>query len=59
MGVGVLIQLATEWASLHYVYEAELQLKVHIPNINIGFSCHIGSLGDGEVAESLLSHEFS
>ena len=40
---GVLIRLATEWASLHHVYEAGLQLKVHVPNINVGFSCHIGS----------------
>ena len=59
MGVGVLIRLATEWASLHHVYEAGLQLKAHVPNINVGSSCHIGSRGDGEVAESLLSHEFS
>ena len=43
MGVGVLIWLATEWASLHHVYEAGLQLKIHVPNINIGSSCHIGS----------------
>ena len=35
MGVGVLIRLATEWASLHHVYEAGLQLKVHVPNINV------------------------
>ena len=43
MGVCVLIRLATEWTSLHHVYEAGLQLKVHVLNINIGFSCHIGS----------------
>ena len=36
MGVGVLIWLATEWASLHHVNEARLQLKVHVPNINVG-----------------------
>ena len=36
MGVGILIWLATEWASLHHVNEAGLQLKV-------GSSCHIGS----------------
>ena len=41
MGVGVLIQLATEWASLHYVYEAGLQLEVHVPN-SVGSSRHIG-----------------
>ena len=39
MGVGVLIRLATEWASLHHVYEAGLQLKVHVYNINVGCSC--------------------
>ena len=43
MGIGVLILLATEWARLHHVYEAGLQLKFHIPNINIGSSYHIGS----------------
>ena len=43
MGVGVLIRLATEWACLHHVYEAGLQLKVHVHNINIRSSCHIGS----------------
>ena len=43
MAVGVLIQLATKWASLHHVYEAGFQLKVHVPNINVGSSCHIGS----------------
>ena len=45
MGVSVLIRLATEWASLHHVYEAGLQLKIHVPNINVGSSCHIGSWG--------------
>ena len=58
MGVGVLIWLATEWASLHHVNEAGLQLKIHIPNINVGSSCHIGSGGDGKVVEDLLSHGF-
>ena len=42
VGVGVLVWLDTEWASLHHVYEAGLQLKVHIPNISIGSSRHIG-----------------
>ena len=36
MGVGILIWLAIEWASLHHVYEARIHLKVHVPNINIG-----------------------
>ena len=36
MGVGILIWLATEWASLHQVYEAGLQLNVPVPNINVG-----------------------
>ena len=36
MGVGILIWLATKWASLHHVNEAGLQLKVHVPNINVG-----------------------
>ena len=40
MGVGVLIRLATE---LHHVYEVGLQLKVHVPNIDVGSTCHIGS----------------
>ena len=35
MGVGVLIWLATEWSSLHHIYEARLQLNVHVPNINV------------------------
>ena len=43
MGVGILIRLTTEWASLHHINEAGLQLKVHVPNINVGSSCHIGS----------------
>ena len=42
MGVGVLVWLATEWASLHHVYEAGLQLEVHVPNISVGSSRHIG-----------------
>ena len=29
-GIGILIRLATEWASLHHVYEAGLQLKVDV-----------------------------
>ena len=36
MGVGVLIWLATEWASLHHVYEAGLQLNVHMPKSTLG-----------------------
>ena len=36
MGVGVLIWLATEWASLRHVYEAGLQLKVHVPTSTLG-----------------------
>ena len=36
MGVGVLIWLATEWASLHHINEAGLQLKVHIPTSTLG-----------------------
>ena len=43
VGIGVLVWLATEWASLHHVYEAGLQLKIHVPNINVGDSCHISS----------------
>ena len=43
MGVGVLVWLVAKWASLHHVHEAGLQLKVHVPNINVGSSCHIGS----------------
>ena len=45
MGVGVLIWLATEWASLHHVNEAGLQLKVHVPNINVGSSYHMAVEG--------------
>ena len=43
MDVGVLIRLTTEWASLHHINETRLQLKVYVPNINVGSSCHIGS----------------
>ena len=42
MGVGVLVWLATEWASLHHVYEARFQLEVNVPNISVGSSRHIG-----------------
>ena len=42
VGIGVLVWLATEWASLHHVYEAGLQLEVHVPNISVGSSRHIG-----------------
>ena len=58
MGVGVLIWLATERASLHHVDEAGLELEFHIPNIDVGSGSHIGGGGDGEVTESLLSHGF-
>ena len=43
-GVGILVWLATEWASLYHVYEAGLQLEVHIPNISVGSSRHIGGV---------------
>ena len=36
MGVGVLVWPATEWAGLHHVYEAGLQLKVHVPTSTLG-----------------------
>ena len=56
MSISVLIWLATEWASLDYVDEARLELKIHIPNIDVGSGSHIGSGGDRELAESLFSH---
>ena len=36
MGVGILVWLATEWASLHHVYEARVQLKIHVPTSLLG-----------------------
>ena len=45
MGVSVLIRLATEWASLHHVNEPGLQLKVHVPNINVRSSCQLAAEG--------------
>ena len=55
MSIGVLNRLATEWASLHHVAEAELEFKVHIPKIDVGSGSHIGGGGDGELAESFFS----
>ena len=45
MGVGILIRLAAEWASLHHVNEAGLQLKVHVSNINVGSSATLAAEG--------------
>ena len=56
MRIGVLIWLATEWASLHYVDEAVFELEVHIPDIDVGASGHIVGGRDRELAESLFSH---
>jgi len=36
VGVGVLVWLATEWASLHHVYEAGLQLEITSPTSALG-----------------------
>jgi hypothetical protein len=44
MGVGILVRLAAEWASLHHVDETRFELKVHIPDINVGFGSHVGSM---------------
>ena len=49
MCIGVLIGLAIEWASLHHIDEAGLELKIHVPNIDIGSGSHIGGGGDGEL----------
>ena len=59
MGICILVRLATEWASLHYVDEAGLEFEVHVPNVDVGSSGHIGGGGDGELAESLLSHSLT
>ena len=59
MGVGVLIRLTTEWASLHHVYEAGFEFRVDIPNVDAWSSSHNGGGGDGELAESLLSHSLT
>ena len=48
MGVGVLIWLAIERASLHHVYETHLEFKVHIPDIDVGSDGHIDDGGDEE-----------
>ena len=45
MGVGVLIWLATEWASLHHIYEARLQLKVHVPTSTLGLVATLAAEG--------------
>jgi hypothetical protein len=42
MSVGVLVWLTTEWASLHHVDETRFQLKIHIPNIDVGSDGHVG-----------------
>ena len=56
MSIGVLIRLAIERASLHYVDEVGLEFKVHVPNVDVLSGSHICGGGDGELAESLLSH---
>ena len=59
MCIGVLIWLATEWASLHHVNEAGFQLEVLIPNVDVGSSGHIVGGVDGELTESLFSHSLN
>ena len=57
--IGILILLATEWASLHHVDDAGFQLEVHAPDIDVGSSSHIIGGGDGELTESLFSHSLN
>ena len=59
MRIGVLIWLATEWASLHYVDETVFELEVHFPDVDAGASGHVVGGGDGELAESLFSHSLT
>ena len=53
--IGVLIRLTAKRASLHYVDKARLELKIHVPNIDIGSGSNIGYGGDRELTKSLLS----
>ena len=59
MGVGILIRLATERASLHHVDEAGFELEVHVPNVDVGPRGHNVGGGDGELVESLFSHSLN
>ncbi len=53
---GILIRLATEWASLRHRDEAGLQVEVHVSHVDLRPNGHIISRGSSELAESLVSH---
>ncbi len=56
MSIGILIRLATERASLRHRDEAELQVEIHVPYVDLRPNGHIVSRGSSELAESLVSH---
>jgi hypothetical protein len=56
MSVGILVRLATKWASMHHVDETRFEFEVHVPHSDVWPSVHVGGGGDGKVTESLFGH---
>ncbi len=56
MSIGILIRLATEWASLRHCDEAGLQVEIHISYVDLRPNGHIVNSGSNELVKSLAGH---
>jgi hypothetical protein len=56
MGIGVLTRKSTEWTHLYHCDQANMDLKVLVPEVDSGPGRHIGNSRIRELTERLLGH---